>query len=67
MRGACQWKLSPSVTADNTGILKRNQRETQQNHGSVVLKKHEKKKITNKGCQSLLGDTNAYVRYFRHE
>lgn len=59
MRGACQWKLSPSVTADNTGILNRN-------HGPMVLKKHEKT-ITNKGCQSLLGDTNAYVRYFRHE
>lgn len=43
MRGACQWKLSPSITADNTGILNRNQRETQQNHGPVILKKHEKK------------------------
>lgn len=44
MRGACQWKLGPSVTVDNTGILIRNQRETQQNRGPVVLKKHEKKK-----------------------
>lgn len=67
MRGACQWKLSPSVTTDNTGILNRNQRETQQKHSPMLLKKHEKKKITNKGCQSLLGDTNAYVRYFRLE
>lgn len=43
MKGARQWKLGPSVTADNTGILNRNQRETQQNYDPVVLKKPEKK------------------------